>query len=97
MTEERLVQNAHKISAPKAFVRERQSSGLVDYISPLLTLIQFLINGKIGHFTSKGASVVNIFLYAPFIVKLRTCMKTECVISGTTGGLIEANYCYKIS
>ena len=30
-------------------------------------------------------------------VKLRTCMKTECVISGTTGGLVDPNYCYKIS
>ena len=28
---------------------------------------------------------------------LRTCMKTECVIRGTTGGLINPNYCYKIS
>ena len=28
---------------------------------------------------------------------IRTCMKTECVISGTTGGLIDPNYCYKIS
>ena len=24
-------------------------------------------------------------------------MKTECVISGTTGGLMDPNYCYKIS
>ena len=28
---------------------------------------------------------------------LRTCMKTECVISGTIGGLMDPNYCYKIS
>ena len=28
---------------------------------------------------------------------LRTCMKTECVISGTTGGLMDPNYCYKNS
>ena len=28
---------------------------------------------------------------------LRTCMKTECVISGTTGGLMDPSYCYKIS
>ena len=28
---------------------------------------------------------------------LRTCMKTECVISGTTGGLMDPNYCCKIS
>ena len=30
-------------------------------------------------------------------VHLRTCMKTECVISGITGGLMDPNYCYKIS
>ena len=28
---------------------------------------------------------------------LRTCMKTECVISGTTGGIMDPNYCCKIS
>ena len=28
---------------------------------------------------------------------LRTCIKTECVISGTTGGLLDPNHCYKIS
>ena len=30
-------------------------------------------------------------------LSLRTCMKTECVISGTTGELMHPNYCYKIS
>ena len=24
-------------------------------------------------------------------------MKTECVISGTTGGFMDPNYCYKMS
>ena len=28
---------------------------------------------------------------------LRTCMKTECVICGTTGGLMDPNYSYNIS
>ena len=33
----------------------------------------------------------------PRPLQLRTCMNTERVISGTTGGLMDPNYCYKIS
>ena len=38
---------------------------------------------------------LSVAFITPFA--LRTCMKTEYVISGTTRGLMDLNYCYKIS
>ena len=40
----------------------------------------------------RGINIKRLDL-ANYWLRVRTCMKTECVISGTTGGLMDPNYC----
>ena len=54
------------------------------------------------HFEYTGFPFSAIYYYILYIILiiyniLLSCMKTECVISGTTGGLMDPNCCYKIS
>ena len=57
-------------------------------IGPLILIA--IANMTVG--SNPGQSVLK-----SIIILAKNLYETECVISGTTGGLMDPNYCYKIS